>query len=76
MPRGTPENLNLAIFNTLQDILIVQLAKSGVSQQESRALLGVDIVRVNRVARLLSRKSKTERIENGWTKNRMPGSLS
>ena len=65
MTRGTPENLDLAIFTTLQDILIVQLAKSEVSQQEIRALLGVDIIRVNRVARLLGRKSKTERIENG-----------
>ena len=65
MPKGTPENLNLAIFNTLQDILIVELARSGAPQQEIRKLLGVDIVRVNRVARLLNRKGSEGRNDNG-----------
>jgi hypothetical protein len=58
MPKGTPENLNQAILNTLQDLLIVELSKSGAPQQKIRKLLGVDIARVNRVARLLTGKKK------------------
>jgi hypothetical protein len=58
MPKGVPENLDLAVFNTLQDLLIVELAKAGAPQKEIRKLLGVSIVRVNRVASLLQRKTK------------------
>jgi hypothetical protein len=65
MAKGMPENLNLAIFSTLQDLLIVELAKSGAPQREIRKLLGVDIGRVNGVARLLNRKTTRGGDDNG-----------
>ncbi len=40
----------------LRDLLIVQLGLAGVPQQKIRAIVGVDIVRVNRIVRHLKPK--------------------
>jgi hypothetical protein len=41
------------IVTLLQDLLITSLGKAGVPQLEIRKILGVDIVRVNRIVRHL-----------------------
>jgi hypothetical protein len=43
----------------LRDLLIVELSKAGVPQQEIRKYLGCDIVRVSRIAKLL-KKAKSQ----------------
>jgi hypothetical protein len=40
-----------ALLETVQDLLIAVLAKTGVPQTEIRKILGVDIVKVNRIAK-------------------------
>jgi transposase-like protein len=50
MPRGKKTDTQL-LLETVQDILIVVLAKAGVSQMEIRKILAVDIVKVNRIAK-------------------------
>lgn len=37
------------LLETVQDLLITELGKAGVPQLEIRKILGVDIVRVNRI---------------------------
>ncbi len=39
------------LLETVQDLLIAVLARAGVRQTEIRKILGVDIVKVNRIAR-------------------------
>ncbi len=41
------------IISLLQDLLITSLGKAGVRQLEIRQILGVDIVRVNRIVKHL-----------------------
>jgi hypothetical protein len=41
----------------LRDLLIVQLGLAGVPQQKIRAIVGVDIGRVNRIVRHLKPKA-------------------
>lgn len=40
----------------LQDLLIVQLSLAGVGQAEIRQIVGVDMHRVNRIAKLLKKR--------------------
>jgi len=42
----------------LQDILILELAKEGISQPEIRKIVGVDIYRVNRIAKYFKNLKK------------------
>ncbi len=42
----------------LQDLLIVELAKAGISQPQIRAIVGVDMWRVSRIARHIKRGRK------------------
>jgi hypothetical protein len=44
------------IISLLQDLLITSLGKAGVVQLEIRQILGVDIVRVNRIVKHLKKK--------------------
>ncbi len=47
---------NEKIISLLQDLLITSLGKAGVPQLEIRHVLGVDIVRVNRIVKHLKKK--------------------
>jgi len=49
-------NENEKIISLLQDLLITSLGKAGVPQLEIRQILGVDIVRVNRIVKHLKKK--------------------
>lgn len=52
------------INGVLQDLFILQLGKAGVPQQEIRKLLGVDIVKVNRiVSKLKGGKKRKENVK-------------
>lgn len=42
----------------LRDILILELAKAGISQPEIRKIVGVDIYRVNRIAKYFKNPKK------------------
>ncbi len=42
----------------LQDLIILELAKAGVSQPEIRKIIGVDMYRVNRIARHFNKSKK------------------
>lgn len=50
------ERENEKIIGLLQDLLITSLGKAGVPQLEIRQILGVDIVRVNRIVKYLKKK--------------------
>jgi len=41
----------------LENLLIVELAKAGVSQAAIRQVVGVDMARVNKIARFFKRKT-------------------
>ncbi len=47
---------NEKIISLLQDLLITSLGKAGVPQLDIRHILGVDIVRVNRIVKHLKKK--------------------
>lgn len=47
----------------LKNILITQLAQSGLSQQSIREIVGCDIHRVNKIVRHLKSKTKKPRSE-------------
>jgi len=42
----------------LLDLLIVELAKAGVKQLEIQKILGVDIYRINRIAKYFKNRKK------------------
>jgi hypothetical protein len=46
------------LVGLVQNLLIVELARAGVSQPQIREIVGVDIVRVNRIARHIKRGKK------------------
>jgi hypothetical protein len=48
------------VLSTLQDLLIFQMAMAGVAQNQIRQVIGLDINRVNRIARLAKRSKKVE----------------
>lgn len=48
------------VLSTLQDLLIFEMALAGVSQIQIREAVGVDINRVNRIAKLAKRPKKRE----------------
>ncbi|MBZ5694081.1 MAG: hypothetical protein LAN36_01840 [Acidobacteriia bacterium] len=47
------------LLSTLQDLLIFQMAAFGVPQNDIRRAVGLDMNRVNRIAKL-AKKKKTE----------------
>jgi hypothetical protein len=50
-----------ALLSTLQDILIFQMAAYGVPQNQIRVAVGVDMNRVNRIAKLAKKKGVDDR---------------
>lgn len=45
-----------SVEELLQDLIIVQLALAGIGQREIRKVVGVDIARVTRIAKLVKAK--------------------
>ena len=48
------------VLSALQDLLIFQMASKGVPQGQIREVLGLDMNRVSRIARLAKKSSKVE----------------
>jgi hypothetical protein len=48
------------VLSTLQDLLIFQMATKEVPQAQIREVLGLDMHRVSRIARLAKKSSKAE----------------
>lgn len=48
------------LLSTLQDILIFQMAVAGVPQSKIRNVMGVDMNRVNRIAKVVKKTRKSE----------------
>jgi hypothetical protein len=51
----------------LENLLIVELAKAGVSQAAIREIVGVDMARVNKIARFFKRKNQQVQRSNHQT---------
>ena len=49
-----------ALLSTLQDLLIFQMAAAGVPQSQIRSVMGLDINRMNRIAKVVKKTKKTE----------------
>jgi len=60
MPMSNTDELLAGILMGVQDLLILQLALAAVPQREIRKLLGVDIGRINRVAKLVKKRKHAE----------------
>ena len=54
------KNSDDAILSALQDLLIFQMANAGVPQSQIREVVGLDMNRVSRVARLAKKNKKKE----------------
>jgi len=48
------------VLSVLQDLLIFQMASAGVPQSQIREAVGVDMNRVNRIAKLAKKPKKDE----------------
>jgi hypothetical protein len=48
------------LLSTLQDLLIFQMAVSGVPQREIRTAVGLDMSRVSRIAKLAQKIKKSD----------------
>ncbi len=48
------------VICVLQDLLIFQMASAGAAQAQIREVVGVDMKRVNRIAKLLKKTRKIE----------------
>jgi hypothetical protein len=55
-----PKKVEATMLSTLQDLLIFQMASKGVPQGQIREALGLDINRVNRIAKLAKKSAKSE----------------
>lgn len=51
----------VTILSTLQDLLIFQMASAGVPQTQIRKAVGLDMNRVNRIAKLAKKPKKIEK---------------
>jgi hypothetical protein len=47
-----PKKSESTVLSTLQDLLIFQMASSGVPQAQIREVIGLDMKRVTRIAKL------------------------
>lgn len=50
----------VTVLSTLQDLLIFQMARAGVPQSQIREAVGLDMNRVNRIAKLAKKTNKNE----------------
>jgi hypothetical protein len=48
------------VLSTLQDLLIFVMASAGVKQTQIRQAVGLDMNRVNRIAKLVNKPEKSE----------------
>jgi len=58
MPKKMEET---TILSTLQDLLIFQMALAGVPQTQIRKVVGLDMNRVNRIAKLVKKPNKNKK---------------
>ena len=58
--RMPKKNEEATLLSTLQDLLIFQMASGGVPQTEIRKAVGVDMNRVNKIARLAKKAEKMQ----------------
>jgi hypothetical protein len=56
----SPEQLVVAQIELLRDMFIVDLATAGVPQRGIAKVVRVDLNRVNRIAKLLNRRKKSD----------------
>ncbi len=54
------KDLQAQILATLQDLLIFQMAAQGVPQGQIREAVGLDMNRVNRIAKLAKKSARSE----------------
>ena len=54
------KKVEATVLSTLQDLLIFQMASKGVPQRQIREAVGLDIGRVNRIAKLAKKSSNSE----------------
>lgn len=54
------KTVEATVLSTLQDLLIFQMASKGVSQGQIRDAVGLKMDRVNRIAKLAKKSSKSE----------------
>ena len=54
------KKVEASVLSTLQDLLIFQMASQGVPQGQIRKVLGLDMNRVSRIARLGKKSAKSE----------------
>jgi transposase-like protein len=52
------EQKQRSVEDLLQDLIIVQLALAGVGQHQIREIAGVDIHRVSRIAKLITKRKE------------------
>jgi hypothetical protein len=50
----------VSVLSTLQDLLIFQMASAGVKQAKIRDVVGLDMNRVSRIAKLVKKLKKSE----------------
>jgi hypothetical protein len=53
---GRKQTKQQGVEDLLRDLMIVQLALAGVGQHQIRQIVGVDIHRVSRIAKLIAKK--------------------
>lgn len=53
------KNEDVTILSALQDLLIFHMASAGIPQTEIRKAVGLDMNRVNRIAKLVKKIKKT-----------------
>jgi transposase-like protein len=58
LERETTDHLLRELLSAVRDSQIIQLAAEGVSQHDIRDIVGVDMHRVNRIARRLRKARK------------------
>jgi len=54
------KKVEATVLSTLQDLLIFQMASKDVPQGQIRQALGLDMNRVNRIAKLAKKSAKSE----------------
>jgi hypothetical protein len=59
------KNSDEPILNAIQDLLIVQLALSGVDNHSIRKVAGVQMSKVTRISKILRKRTKAKGSNNG-----------
>lgn len=64
MPPKKEQKQKDEIVGVLKNLMIVELAKAGVPQPEIRRIVGVDMARVNKIARFFKKKQGQTRLSS------------